>query len=553
MIENFRRYTGLIFVVIVLLLLGFIFMDTSGFFRRSAGPGGTYVTVDGRGYSQSDVINLGSAPLNLATNLQSFDTNGFEIRKFTGMLVGNATSRENAEIQFFAGRTLIREARENFGVHPSDNAVDEFIKGLQMFQSPPAGGAPGTPGDFSNEMFNNFVQKQLPRFNLSERDFRELIRDVIASSELRRIIGSGLTGNRQLAEAFAVRNAQKVEVGIAELDTKAMRENLDPTEDELREYWEPLKEAFQTEKRIKVTYALISPAYPDDLPAEAAKAPENETDEEKEARLDAETKRVEGRKAVEKDLAAAVNQFADQVNESEGAEFDALLTEQGWTPVTTDWVTATTLPADLQLRTRGTSADRTISDELFSLTLGPDKLDPFPLPIAIADSRWLVARLDAVEEPREKTFEEAQDEVRERYLREKADEAVRKQVEEKTEAIEKAIEAGKTFTDAAKEAGLEPEELAPFGASDPVPGEPSARQIFANAAVADPGSFAETVYEEDRAVLVYVKDRTVVKDDNRGTQIDNFLSSLTTQNETAAFASWLAKRLEEAAVSTAQQ
>jgi len=67
MIENIRRYTGLIFVVIVLLLLGFIFMDTQGM-NRSAG-GASVITVDGRGYTQKEFNKIGQAPFELMSVL----------------------------------------------------------------------------------------------------------------------------------------------------------------------------------------------------------------------------------------------------------------------------------------------------------------------------------------------------------------------------------------------------------------------------------------------------------------------------------------------------
>lgn len=551
MIENIRKYTGLLVVVIVLLLLGFILMDTRNFFDRSVGGGATVVTVDGVGYSQADLINRGSAPLRLASALRSFDVNGLEIMRFANTLVGSAEKEENAEINFFAGRQILRQAAEDFGIHPSEDEVNEFIRSLSAFQErPPIGAAPGTTGEFSQDQYNTFAQKQLQYMGLSEKDFRDLVRDVIAFRELRSIVGGGLTGSRQVAEAMAVVNAQKVGVDVASIDIAKLKETIQPTEEELKAYWEPLKEAYQTEQRIKVSYAIVSPKYPEELAGEPAKAPEGETDEQRKEREAAETKRQEDRKQVEKQLAEAVSQFNDAVDASEGADFEKLAKENEWELETTEWVTRSTLPEDLKISTRGVSASKTIADELFSLSMGPDPLAPFPLPLPVGENQWFIARLDAIEEPREKTFEEAKDEVTEGYIAKMADEAAQKLVEEKLAAMKKDIEAGKTFAEAAEAQGLEAKSYEPFAVSDTLDDEPAAREIFTQAATVKPGEFAEPLFLDDRALIIRVNTREVVKDDNRGAQVDNNASNLEVQNENAAFQAWLTDRIEEAGITT---
>ncbi|MBB5353327.1 hypothetical protein HNR46_003583 [Haloferula luteola] len=549
MIENIRKYTGLIFVVIVLLLLGFIFMDTRNL-RRSIGGGAPVVTVDGIGYSQSDVVTKGSAPLRLAYSMLGRDANALEIMRYTNTLVGGAQEERNAELQFFSGRLILQQAAEEFGVHPSDDQISAFIRELSAFQNPTALGQAGD--GFSQETFNLFVQKRLPSLNLNEADFRDLVRDVIAYREIRDLVGGGLSGSRQTAEAMAVVNAQKITADYASLDVAKLKEDIKPTEDELKAYWEPLKESFQTEERVKVSYALIAPQYPDDLPEEAVKPAADETDEQRQQRETAETQRQDGRKAVEKKLADAVSQFIDHVYDTEGADFENLIKENGWELQSTDWITSATLPADFNLPTRGISAQKSVAPEVFALTLGPDPLAPFSEPLAVGKNQWFVARLDALEEPREKTFEEAREEVLKSYIDEKADEAAKKLVEEKLAAMKADVEAGKTFKEAAEAQDLEPQSIGPFSQSEPVPGETASHALFAQAATVKPGDFAEPLYTGDRALIVRVTQREIVKDDNRGTQIDSYTSNLQIQNETFAFQAWLDARIQDAQVSTVQ-
>ncbi|GAA5482472.1 hypothetical protein [Haloferula sargassicola] len=553
MIENIRKYTGLIIVVIVLLLLGFIFMDTRNFFNRSVGGGATVVTIDGVGYNQSDLTARGSAPFRLAMALRSYDASGLEIVGFASTLAGDAEDPGNTEIQFFASRLILQQAAEDFGIHPSDAEVEKFIKTLSAFsENPPPGAAPGTQGEFSQEKYNAFAEKELRYRGLSESDFRDLVRDILAYRELRKIIGGGLAGSRHEAEAMAVVNAQKIALDEASIDIAKLKAGIKPSDEDLKAYWEPLKEAFKTEQRIKVTYGILSPKYPEALAGDPAKPADNETDEQRKVRDAAEAERQEARKKIEKALSESVGQFNDRLDESEGKDFDKLAEAEGWELQTTDWVTRNTLPDDLKTPTRGISSSKTISDELFDLTLGPDPLDPFPLPLPVGDNQWFIGRLDALEESREKTFEEAKEEVTKRYVAEKADEAAKKEVEEKLAAMKKDVEAGKTFAEAAQAQGLEAKSIGPFAVSEPVPEEPAARQVFMQAATTPPGEFSDPLYLEDRALILHVTERQIVKDDNRGTQIDNYASRLETQNENAAFSAWLRDRIQEAGVSTTQ-
>ncbi|BCX49339.1 hypothetical protein HAHE_32470 [Haloferula helveola] len=546
MIENIRRYTGLIIVVIVLLLLGFIFMDTSGIFTRSAGSG-TYVTVNGRGYSYPEYQKLGPSSISLIQRLPDYQLYGF-----FNALRGDAQDENNQNLQFFAGRVVIKNASEEFGIYPSDEDVQEFVEGLRVFQTqPPAGTPPGTPGEFNQTAYNAF-KESLGSYGLFEHDFLDLIRDVIATEEVRTIVGGGLPGSRHLAEAMTVVRSQQVEASVASIDTAPFVEKIQPTDEELQEYWETRKDAFKTEKRIKVSYVLASPQYPDDIveKPEAPDAPEKTPEEQEKA--DAEKQaREEARAKVDKELAIAVDDFINKVHDSEGEDYVKLVGEKGWTLVQTDWVTETTLPADLKLRPRATAGGKSVANHLFGLTLGPDPLAPFTDAIGVGDNQWLVARLDEVEEVREKSFDEAKEEVKEQYVDEKADEAIKAEVEAKTEALKKSIEGGKSFEDAAKELELEPKKLGPWAMSDTLDDESASREIFQLASTVNPGEFAEPLYQDDRAVIIHVDNRQIIKDDNRGQQIDSLGSNLEIRNENAAFAAWLNEEIRQANLQTA--
>lgn len=550
MIENLRKYTGLIIIVVVLVFVGMVFFFDSGFLtqRGGGGGGGTYITVDGRGYSRADFTNLAVGPLDMARSIPAnyTDSKGMEVVQFTGALAQGAQTQEVALQRFFVGRLKLREARESFGVHPSDEDVAAFIQELGRFQS---------EGGFDQETYNRFAKREIGHLGLTEADFQELVRDVIAFSELREIIGGGLPGNRELAEALAVENAQKVSVVTASLPMESFKESIEPDDEALRTYWEERKDAYQTEKRIKVSYVLASPIYPEEFqepePEPAAEG-EEKTDEEKVEEQTARENRAAERRKIDKALAGLVDGFLTELDIADGEGFEKLAEDLNWKVVGTDWFTRADAPADLKLSPRGSSAGNPVLAHLFELTLEGDPLARFSEGLAVGQNQWLVARLDDVEEPREKTFEEAREQVLEQYVAEKSREALEEAVEEHLAAIDEAMEGGKSFAEAAAERGLEVREHDSFAATDRLEDEPNARQIFSAAATTNPGGTADPLYLPDRAVLVHVLKREVFKDDNRGLQVDNQVGRLTDTNQYAAFSAWIEDQIASATVQAPQ-
>jgi len=172
MIENIRKYQGLIFVVIVVLLIGFVMMGSSDVLRSSSGGGGDFIQIDGRNYSQGDFNKIGKNPLNLAQSLRSFDENGIQIMQFASTLMSGAQTEETAAQNFFASRIILKEAFAEFGVHPSQEEIEKFIKGLSTFQVRPAPGSPmgATTGEFDQAAYNQFIDGYIGRLGLKESD-----------------------------------------------------------------------------------------------------------------------------------------------------------------------------------------------------------------------------------------------------------------------------------------------------------------------------------------------------------------------------------------------
>ena len=545
MIENLRKYTGLLIVFFALVVLALVVGIKDDIFRGGA-SGQPVLKIAGRTYNDKEFHTFGSGALQL-TQVD------FGLQIFAYTLGGDPRSEESAE-QFFINRMILRQAKEEFGVHPGDAEIDEFIKSMRGFAGP--------DGKFSEEIYRDIIEKRIGRFGMTENDLRELAADAIAARKINTIVGTGLGESRDIATTEVALRDQRISGHIARLDIDPFEAEIKPDDAAIETYWQNIQDAFVTEPRRKFTYIIATPDMPAEEPAAETedKEPEtaaNATDEEKAA---AEAKKAEEKAKKDAELAEArrkkmieigekVDQFTVDLEEQQGAGFEELAKEYGWEVVTTELFPRSTPPEALNVDLRASSRGGKAIDELFRIETTSDPVSKISQPIAIGENQWLVARLDEEEKSRPKTFEEAKDEARDRYINEEAVKAMRAAAEKAVEKIKEGLAAGQSFADAAKAAGIEntgeftkvTAQYRPDPAKEPM-------NLFQASRHVDPGSLAEIVVETDRAFIIHVASREVEKNPNAATAIDGELASAANANQQIAFMGWLADRTEAAKV-----
>jgi hypothetical protein len=546
MIENIRKYTGLMIVIFVVLIISFIFMDTSALQR--VGGGGEVVTVEGRSYNERDFRRLGGGAFELTSGLaQSGD---FGLYQFIMTLTGGAMSQDEAARNFFVGRMILREARDEFGVHPGDEEISTFLRNMRAFAGP--------DGGFSEERYRTFLERGIGRMGMTESDLRELAADVLVSQKLTGIIGAGLGADRDtVAHNLALEN-QQITAQLGRLELAPFEEQIEPSEEQIREFWEVLQDAFTTEPRRSFTYFIVSPTFPEE-PAEpvAPELPADASDEDKaaaeqaaeEARSKAAADAAQARREAQKEVDAAVDAFLFEMEQQAGAGFEELARENGWEVQSTGLFARGEAPAELDVELRASTRGGKAVDELFGITAGADLFSRISEAIAIGDGQWLVARLDEVQEARPKTYEEARDEARAQFISEKATEAMREAADQAVTTIREAIAGSSSFADAAAAAGLQDIRTAEsFNRFYRPDGDGEPPNLFEVTRAVDPGSFAEVVVESDRAFVIFVERREIIEGEISDARIDSELTSRTNENETIAFLSWMKARTEAANV-----
>jgi hypothetical protein len=550
MIENLRKYTGLMIAIFVILFISFFFLDSSSV--RNIGSGKAIVKIAGRTYSDKEFRTLGSSSMDLAYMLAG--SGEYSIYQFVMGLSTGATSKDDGPVKFFIGRMILRQAKEDFGVYPNEEEITNYLRSLRPFAGPDQ--------KFSPEAYQNFVDKGMGRLGLGEKDLRELASDMIAMKKINAIVGSGLVVSKDaVARNLALEN-QQITGSIAKLELTPYEEKIEPTEEEIKTYWESISDSFTTEPKRKFSFIIATPEAVIDTEADKVEEPETiaeaaASDEVKEAaRKKKEEEKAkhagemaEKRRKAQFDLDTLVSDFIDQVEEQKGAGFEELAKEYKWEVKTTGLFPLSAVPADIALNVRFNSQGGKVSDQLFKIIETSDPLSKISEAIPVGENQWIVARLDEEEKSRPKTYPEARDEARAQYILEKATEAIKTAANEDITKIKESLAAGKAFAEAAKEAGIE--ETTEFSAitkTSRPDGATQPQNLFEVTRTLDPGSIADVVMEPDRAFIVHVATREVVKEANQEARIDGEVTSRANENETIAFLAWLAERVEAAQV-----
>ncbi len=545
MIENLRKYTGLIIVLFVLVIISFFLMDY-GNMNRGASGGVPYMKVAGRTYNDKEFNHLGASAYQLTQSLaQSGD---MQLFSFLFGISGDAEfgSRESME-NFFASRMLLRSAKEEFGIYPGEEEIDSFIRKLRAFTGP--------DGEFSQEQYRNFIEQGIGRLGLTEGDIRDLASDVIAQTKLAEILGAGLSTDRNAVAKNSAIDGQRIAVDVSRIDLDPIEAKIDPSEEEIKTYWETTKDAFKTPEKRKFTYLIAKPSIPAD-PAEIAAPAADATEEVKAAyekeKAAREAKIAEARRKVQLETGAKADDFLYELESQKDLNFEKLAEKNNWELKTTELFALADAPEDLKAALRSTSTPGTAADELFRMIATSDPLSEISPAIAIGEDEWLIARLEETEEVRVQTYEEARADARARHIAEEATKALKTATEEAVEKIKTALAGGKTFADAAKEAGITtetvslPEVTAGYqGDTNKVPSN-----LFDAAKYTDPGALTQPVIESDRAFIIHVAKREIVKQENAATALEADFQRAQDAVRISAFNSWLAAKTETAGVET---
>lgn len=546
MIENLRKYRGLLIFGLAIVIIGLVIGMKDDVFRR--GGGESLFRINGRTYGLQDYQRLGASSQELAYGLaQAGDMSLFGF--VMSLSSGSGNSRDDSAQSFFTHRMVLRDAMEEYGVHPGDEEISARIREFRAFA--------GEDQKFDEARFRDFINKRIGHMGLTEGDLRALAADIIGFDKLQQIVGGGLAVNRAIVARETALQNQQISGHIARLEQSKFEEAINPSDVEIKTFWEVIQDAFRTEEKRDYSYVLITPNLPkEEVAAEKDKetlADAAASEEAKKQKAAEKTKKdaeiAETRRTKQLETDEAVDNFVYELEQRKGADFDTLAKENGWEVKSSGLFAAASAPPDLAIALRGNVRGGNVAAQLFQMKITADPLSKISQPLAVGEGQWLIARFEKDEPSRTKTFEEAKAEARDKYIQEKAREALIKAADEALAKIKTATAAGKTFADAAKEAGIaETSEFKDLSRTTRVDPATQPRELFTKTAYLDPGAFAEALLDGDRAFLVQVLKREVVKETDTAVRTNAEIESAATMNSTYAMQSWLKARTDAAEV-----
>ena len=127
-------------------------------------------------------------------------------------------------------------------------------------------------------------------------------------------------------------------------------------------------------------------------------------------------------------------------------------------------------------------------------------------------------------------------------VNERGNEALGLKAAELRKKIEEAMKAGKSFADAAKEAGATPEPFPAFSQAEPKMDQPDARDVMMRSSDLAVGELSDFVPTQTGGLLIYIDKRLPVDESNFDKEKTRIVEGIERMLTEAAFQQWLKER-----------
>jgi len=176
----------------------------------------------------------------------------------------------------------------------------------------------------------------------------------------------------------------------------------------------------------------------------------------------------------------------------------------------------------------------------FRLPAGPGNYEI----VQVGETGYAVIEVAAVEAARAQTFDEARADLRADLIAGKRDAALRESSASALAGMRTALSGGKTFAEAAKQAGLKPEKVEGLSVFDPDLEVPK-RQLAAAALDLPAGTLGDFVPSPDGGFAVFVEERGATDEKTAAEQRPRIESGILEGKEMLLMAQWLATARQE--------
>ncbi len=561
-LEFIRKNSILVLIVIAAVALGLVMMDYSG--KGSMFSNDYYIQVNGTNYDYVETESLGANGKEYLSSLVSsvhqrindnFDADGNEELDEAEQQKANEWMEANPQVEdalnlinlayqtwgrgitqdehanFAISRALLHAQAQELGIRPDKSQVDDFLRSFPAFVK--------ADGSFDQQLYQRLAgYRDGIANNNQERAFRAVIADLIIWQSLRSMLTEGVAYNHKAAAAMLDMLEQQMQVKTAWLPLAAVAEPAEPTEDELKAWWETHKDNYKSEEKRIVSVYTLTPSEGSTLDALLSSAD-----------------------IIMQDLSLANGQGLDKLLEAaaENPELSPFtyMTPEGKSHITLPLAPLSALPAELQLEVDHNGDTISLGQAAFTVETAPS-VEEYNAAVAAGtegtfenikhvrgffptkDGKLALVRVEAIESPVVLGFDAARDRALVDMCQERRDNALELRAKEIYAAMEGCLgsEGGVTAAfDKAAEMGAEVSTFGPVGlgldATLPEGADPGALMRTPS------GKLAPLAVLADGARVCCVVDRTVENNpEMRGLRDMIYLRRLNNQLEFYTLLDW---------------
>ena len=235
MLSLMRKHAGTWMIKIILgaIVVVFVFWGVGSYTSRRTGRvasvNGTIITLDDYRISYRNLVEQVR---------QSFGKNLNE------ELIEMLQIRKRALDQLI-DRSLMQQAAEKFKLTVSDEELAESIRNIGAFQ---------TAGVFDNRRYINTLNSN----KLVPETFEVQQRDALIIDKLQAFVSGNIKVTDLEAEQWYIWNNTEVDIDYVMLEPQRYKD-IEPTDEEIRNYFDQHKDAYKTDPQIKVRYLHFKP------------------------------------------------------------------------------------------------------------------------------------------------------------------------------------------------------------------------------------------------------------------------------------------------------
>ena len=438
----------------------------------------------------------------------------FQIAMALGMsdlvqgLAGNAEDQQHALENFVFNSYVFDHEADALQIFPTDAEVQDELARIPGFQ---------TDGRFDPNKLTDFVQNVLPSRGFNDAVIDDLLREQVRVRKVKALIGATVDiSPAELANRYKEEN-ERMNISMARLDTSELEKGIAVSDDDVKKAYDARKDAYQSEEQRKVDVASFEL-----------------TDAQKE---------LKGKERTDA-LQALGNQayLLFQGVQDKGADFAGLAKKQGAQLNTTGFFTSTQPDPALAK----TPALTTAAFRLSSQAPNSDVVE--------GANGYYILHLEGGVPSRQLSLEEAKPKIIAQIKKDRASQLMQTKANEVRSRILADLKAGKSFADAAKDAGLVSTTIPPFSLLEMSKVDVPQLQTVVQPAIAlGDHQLSDFIATEDGGILIYMNGREPLEPMSSSVDGKKMKTAFEREEQMGAFLEWMRLRKEAAHLQIVQR